>query len=722
MNRQSADLHPDPANLSAAGFTSKREKFFVVCPTDEILRSFLSGTTDTATATETVLHIVQCVSCRDRVASWNEKPRLEQILRAFADGSDVGPHQTGYDLVAAAEETKIYPLHPLRRIGQYDLLRSIGRGGGGEVFEAIHIRLRRRLAVKILSKKDTEDEIIRRRFIREMESIGQLDHPHIVHAHDAGEADGTLYLAMELVNGENVEHLARRVGPLPVAEACEIIRQAALGLQHIHEHGLVHRDLKPSNLLTSADGIKIADLGLALLRHENSTDDQLTGHHTILGTADYIAPEQTEKSHHVDIRADIYSLGCTLFRLLSGQPPFTGPENNTPMKKMWAHQSHPIPDIQQFRQDVPAKLAMLLNKLMAKNPSDRFSEPWELAEALVPFSHASDVPSLVLSEMSDAAPAGGNSTERDSVNALKTPSLSSQPTVVELHSGQVRRQSIATIMLSVGVIMLLSWILYWQIRSAVTSPPAKQQGQSDVKVSPAPRQDPPQLQPVLNSPGVVLPNNPILPLGPVATRWKQDLGQLPVEVAWGREMDVGSARIDEGVGALIVQARKSFRFAQLGENPPNSPGLTIRFKVHSQSARGEYGLYFGFRKDDNDPPQFIQFQAIAIVYSSRGEGVDNLLVRRSLEKVYIESGRGESSNNSHIRVQLPISADNTQFEVKLLGNSLAGVKFADSVGPILYTDEQNSYFQPVDYQGPFGCFANDTSAWFSSPRLQWILP
>lgn len=692
----------------------------MVCPTDEILRSFLSGTTDTATATETVLHIIQCVSCRDRVASWNEKPRLEQILRAFADGSDVGQHQTGYDLAAAAEETKIYPLRPLRRIGQYDLLRSIGRGGGGEVFEAIHIRLRRRLAVKILSKKDTDDEIIRRRFIREMESIGQLDHPHIVHAHDAGEADGTLYLAMELVNGENVEYLARRVGPLPVAEACEIIRQAALGLQHIHEHGLVHRDLKPSNLLTSADGIKIADLGLALLRHENSTDDQLTGHHTILGTADYIAPEQTEKSHHVDIRADIYSLGCTLFRLLSGQPPFAGPENNTPMKKMWAHQSHPIPDIRQFRNDIPPALAELLRKLMAKDPADRFAEPRELAEALVPLSQASDVPSLVISNPSTPGLAGGNSTERDSINALKTPSLSSQPTVVQSFSGVVGRPSYLTYVVSLGLILLLSWILFWQIRSSTQAPATTRTTEPEVKRAPEP--EPSTKEPIPDPAPMVPAPAPIVPLGRTAAQWNKEFGQLPIDFDWGREMDKGSAQIDEGLGALVVQARKSFRFAQLGEIPANSPGMTIRFKVATPSTRGQYGFFCGFRKDDNDHPQFIQFQAIGIVYVSRGDGFDNVMIRRSLEKVFIETGRGESVNNTFDEVRLPINTDTVMLEVKLQGNSLASVRFANFDCPVLYSDGQNSYFHPVDYQGPFGCFAKDMSAWFSSPRLQWILP
>ena len=212
---------------------------------------------------------------------------------------------------------------------------------------------------------------------------------------------------MEFVDGLNLETLAQRIGPMEIWDACEVIRQAAQGLQHVFESDMVHRDLKPSNLLVSKSGVKIADLGLAMfdraesaqgsLRSKNEVDDRLTGEHTVLGTVDYMAPEQAEGSRAVDIRADMYSLGCTLFRLLVGRAPYALPENSSTMKKMVAHASDPIPDIQYFRPDVPDELATVIKRLLEKKRSKRYSEPRELVDALVPFCGVIDFPTLILS-------------------------------------------------------------------------------------------------------------------------------------------------------------------------------------------------------------------------------------------------------------------------------------------------------------------------------------
>jgi serine/threonine protein kinase len=197
-------------------------------------------------------------------------------------------------------------------VREYKLLAELGKGGMGTVYRALHTKLDREVALKILPAERTKDPEAVDRFQREMKAVGKLEHPHIVRATDAGEQDGTHFLVMEYVEGLDLSELVQVIGPLPVADACEVIRQAAVGLQAAHEHGMVHRDIKPSNLMLAANGrVKILDLGLALLDPQRGdVDDEgggrdLTSDGQIMGTFDYMAPEQAGDSHGVDIRADI---------------------------------------------------------------------------------------------------------------------------------------------------------------------------------------------------------------------------------------------------------------------------------------------------------------------------------------------------------------------------------------------------------------------------------
>lgn len=671
---------------------------------------------------EVVIHLVQCPACRDRVAEWNEKPRLEQLLHAFANGSGQGGGIHGSTPVEPDAETNVYATKPVRRVGQYELLRSIGKGGGGEVFEALHNRLRRRVAIKLLSKKDAGDESARRRFFREMESIGQLNHPHIVHAYDAGEADGVLYLAMELVEGENVETLARRVGLLPVAEACEIVRQAALGLQHVHDSELVHRDLKPSNLLMSQSGVKIADLGLALLYRASESNDRLTGHHTIVGTADYMAPEQAEGSRNVDIRADIYSLGCTLFRLLAGEPPFTNPENTTPMKKMWAHVSNPVPDISQRRPDVPAELSLILQKLMAKDRADRYAEPREVAEALAPYCRTSDVPSLVVTGPMVSNSTGRNSTQRDSANPLTSPSNGTRPTEIQTVSVQLLRPGIGTFIVIAILLGLAGWLadMLPQKRAIDAEQPAQKLAeQSQQRASVAPVQSAPQVEPLVEKPqAALLPQPGPAADGPIARRWLKEFEVLPRELDWGRPMDIGSARIDEGVGSLVVQARHSIRLVQLGEIREDEPGLNLQFRVNSQTRGGEYGVFLGFQRDQSDIPEFIEFQMISVVHLKATEKGDEYIVRRSHERFDIRTGRSDSTRNRFVKMQVPNGTDSLVIHLRTEGAFLAEVRVGDEDCGGICTSDQNFFYKQADYTGPFGFFVKDASVWFNNPHLK----
>jgi serine/threonine protein kinase len=286
-----------------------------------------------------------------------------------------------------------------QQLGQYRILEKLkNQGGMGTVYKALHVLLMKVVALKVLPAQQGSGGDAIARFQREMKAVGRLNHTNIVQASDAGEVDGAHYLVMEFVEGIDLSSLIASRGPLPLPEACELVRQAALGLQHAHEHGLVHRDLKPSNLMVTASGtVKILDLGLARLCEEGSASNLLTDPGQVMGTVDYMAPEQAFGEQPVDIRADLYSLGCTLYHLLAGNPPFSGPEFVSPMRKLLAHSQSPVRPIRDLRGDVPEEFSALLDRLMAKTPGDRLNEPGELAKALAPFTMGSDLRSLVQS-------------------------------------------------------------------------------------------------------------------------------------------------------------------------------------------------------------------------------------------------------------------------------------------------------------------------------------
>lgn len=297
------------------------------------------------------------------------------------------PAQWGARVVNAGEA--------LGSIRDYRLVDRLGQGGMGTVYRAVHARLGKVVAVKVLPADMMQPDAVAR-FQREMRAVGKLHHPNIVQAFDAGEHEGTHFLAMECVEGCDLATLVQGRGPLSVADACEIVRQAALGLQHAHQHGLVHRDIKPSNLMLSRDGhIKLLDLGLALIQGPTDHGGDLTVACQIMGTPDYLAPEQASDSHSVDIRADIYSLGCTLYYLLAGTAPYLAPEFRTTMQKISAHLTRPLPDVRLKRNEVSEELKRILERMVAKEPGERFATPGEVATALTPLAVGSDLLRLV---------------------------------------------------------------------------------------------------------------------------------------------------------------------------------------------------------------------------------------------------------------------------------------------------------------------------------------
>jgi serine/threonine protein kinase len=272
------------------------------------------------------------------------------------------------------------------QIAGYQLLDQLGQGGMGQVYKARHLHMGRTVAVKLIRPDRLTHADAVRRFQREARAAARLAHPNIVTVYDSGHAGGTHFLVMEYVAGTDLARLVRESGPLPIARACAYVRQAALGLQHAFERGLTHRDIKPSNLLCSAADatVKLLDLGLARLDNpEQSGESDLTDTSTLMGTPDFIAPEQARDARAADIRSDLYSLGCTLYYLLTGSVPFPG---GSLTEKLLKHQFDDPRPLEELRPEMPPALRAVVRRLMAKEPENRYPTPAEAAAALAPFT------------------------------------------------------------------------------------------------------------------------------------------------------------------------------------------------------------------------------------------------------------------------------------------------------------------------------------------------
>ena len=264
----------------------------------------------------------------------------------------------------------------------YLIEEQIGQGGMGVVFRALHRRMDRVVAIKILQRSITRSEQVGLRFEREVKAAAKLIHPNIVTAFDADKHKGRDFLVMEYVQGKDLGEHLKRTGRFTVPMALDCVIQAATGLQYAHESGVIHRDIKPQNMLLDGNGcVKILDMGLVLSEDLKShgSDKDLTDDHQIMGSVDYMSPEQAEDISNVDARADIYSLGCTLFRLLTGVPPY---KRDKLVQKLVAHRQDPIPSLSDFRDDIPEKLNLVFQRMLAKKPADRQQDMNEVIQEL----------------------------------------------------------------------------------------------------------------------------------------------------------------------------------------------------------------------------------------------------------------------------------------------------------------------------------------------------
>ena len=376
------------------------------CLDQDSIRDLLEGRMPSDRFEDALAHLDDCDRCRSKAEASGD---LSFLRSWFGPTSDVPPEEAysqESQCVAAVQDlllndpkdVEVNPGTPPsapKQLGSYLLTQLIGIGGMGMVFRAEHQRLKKRVAIKILPTEKANRPAWLDRFNREMTSIAALEHPHIVRALDAGEDQGHHYLVMEHLEGFDLGRITRRVCEISVPSACEIVRQAAMGLEAIHEANMVHRDVKPSNLfLTQSGTVKLLDLGLVLDGESPvAGDDRLTTVGHLMGTLPYMSREQINDSSQVDFQADLYSLGATLFRLLAGTPPL-GSSSDLP-GTVSLITSQDCPSLGEVRSDLPKHLVQLVDQLLSHDPNARPKSASQLAEQLAPFCEGHDLRGLL---------------------------------------------------------------------------------------------------------------------------------------------------------------------------------------------------------------------------------------------------------------------------------------------------------------------------------------
>lgn len=375
-----------------------------ICPTGQQLRAFALGHLPEEQSDELFEHLRTCEGCRSELDTVEDtEDSLIASLRQADDSVEFSAEPDcqvalakALGALALTSEDNVTNLETLpRSIGEYEVIRLLGQGGMGNVFLAHHTKLGREVALKVLAGRRLANSRTKERFEAEMRAIGTLSHPNIVNAYDAREVDGTAVLVTEFIDGFDLTELVRRIGPLPRADACEIVRQAAVALEYTSGLGFVHRDVKPSNIMLSKAGeVKLLDLGLARLQRDQNDRPEITGTGQAMGTADFVAPEQVTDCRTVDVRADIYSLGCTLFKLLTGNAPFADERHVTAFAKMTAHVSTQPPSLVELLPGAPPALVKLVDSMLAKRPEERPQSPRSVAEQIAAFTGPSNLTQL----------------------------------------------------------------------------------------------------------------------------------------------------------------------------------------------------------------------------------------------------------------------------------------------------------------------------------------
>ena len=666
--------------MSGATETGQR-----ACPDVAELAAFLSDELPPATMDEIGAQVSGCHHCDAAVRRMDSGAggTLDSFPERNGDGAAT-PALVPTKRLAAGPSSSDPP--PPVHLGQYRIGERLGLGGMGAVYRAEHVRLKKSVAVKVLAPGQVRDPRAVARFQLEMEVVGRLDHPNIVRATDAGEADGIHFLVMELIDGVNLAHLLLRCGPLPVPTACELIRQAALGLQHAHEHGLVHRDVKPSNLMLTPSGqVKLLDLGLALLRTDRALGGDLTGAGEVMGTVEYMAPEQYAETRSVDTRADVYSLGCTLYALLTGDPPFYGPERNSFMRMMWAHKYEAARPVSELRADAPPALGALLAQMLAKNPDDRPATPSAVAAALEPLAVGADVSGL-------------------SASVSAQPGASDRPTPVRVTPplkarsdgpggpGRWRRW------LFVAGLVVVAVAIGTSIYLAAPVPPAR----------------------TANPP--TEPSEPPVETAPELGRWRGLLTKRPAERLWVPTHE-SFIHYQQDKELLTVQ---SGRHTLIALGTTSAKGYKYQVGFRQSMWQGGFGVYFGGHP--HGIQDVYEFHLVYLNQAPRATGHSFALGRERGQLALDHKGEVGKAGVARIGFAsslLPGLGNGEQLlDVEVRSGSLwcirwEGMDCTELVDAKAISNEKK-LFSNFQYTGEFGVFFNGTTATVTTARFSQI--
>lgn len=474
-------------------------------------------------------------------------------------------------------------VHLPSQFGQFEIVRELGRGGMGVVYEAIHELLKKRVAVKVISTaSDTNDSVVER-FLVEMEAIGQLNSPNIVAAYDAGQVQGVYYLVMEYVDGPNLSAICKAEGKLSVPNALEAVRQTALGLEHAHQAGLVHRDIKPSNLMLNSEGIvKVADLGLAKVVSQNTVSSELTAAGGIVGTLNYIAPEQIE-GEKVDARTDLYSLGCTLYHLIAGRPPFHGEKYGSAIRKMRAHTSDdPIPPshlVESCGEDIDEIIA----RLMSKDPTLRWPSAAALAAALKPLTTGADLKVLVSDHVEEVTASIAHEQFEQSTSRHTSPTVAAQPAPQGLRASWKIWAAIA----------LFAAVLFagalWGGRQMLLQPQVK----PDTDTSEVDSVEPGENEKLV-PPAATAIDYSTYPAG----EWIDLLQHEPVQLVSEATADADAAAVLLQQGKLVLNGADQSLYS-LGMI--NAPSYVLKFDIYQKRWYGGFGVFLGYQRQSESP-------------------------------------------------------------------------------------------------------------------------